>query len=179
MMESLLRNSVSKGVTRVLDRVLNAASGGLKSSLTLEEAVTLFDAKGRDVQAVCMAADEIRKQRVGEAVTYVVNRNINFTNVCVKRCGFCAFSRTGSSQEGYFLPVSEIIKRAEQAHDFEASEICIQAGLPLPAQMDRGRLYPDIAAAVKGGPLVCTFTPSAQRRCDTGPLRQACLSVSI
>ncbi|CAK9058521.1 8-didemethyl-8-hydroxy-5-deazariboflavin synthase [Durusdinium trenchii] len=73
----------------------------------------------------------MRSRAVGGEVTYVVNRNINFTNVCVKRCGFCAFSRTGGkSDEGYFLPLEEILRRATEAQELGATEVCVQAGLP-------------------------------------------------
>ena len=57
------------------------------------EAVRLYDAKDKDFHLIGMVADELRRRRVGEIVTYVINRNINFTNVCIKQCGFCAFSR--------------------------------------------------------------------------------------
>jgi FO synthase subunit 2 len=66
---------------------------------------------------------------VGDVVHYVVNRNINFTNVCVKACGFCAFSRGHLAEEGYFLPVEEVIRRAQEAYDLGATEVCVQAGL--------------------------------------------------
>jgi 7,8-didemethyl-8-hydroxy-5-deazariboflavin synthase CofH subunit len=66
---------------------------------------------------------------VGDVVTYVVNRNINFTNVCVKACGFCAFSRGHLAEEGYFLPTEEIIRRASEARELGATEVCVQAGL--------------------------------------------------
>ena len=62
-----------------------------------------------------MTADELRRRTVGDVVTYVVNRNINFTNVCIKRCGFCAFSRDHREEEGYFIPVGEIVRRAQEA----------------------------------------------------------------
>ena len=74
--------------------------------------MALFDATGPEFNALGMVADELRRRTVGDIVTYVVNRNINFTNVCIKRCGFCAFSRDYREEEGYFLPVSEIIRRA-------------------------------------------------------------------
>ena len=77
-----------------------------------------------------MVADELRRRAVGDLVTYVVNRNINFTNVCIKRCGFCAFSRDFREDEGYLLPVEEIIRRAKEAWEYGATEVCIQAGLP-------------------------------------------------
>ena len=93
-----------------------------------------------------MVADELRRRTVGDIVTYVVNRNINFTNVCIKRCGFCAFSRDYREEEGYFLPVSEIIRRAGEARDYGATEVCIQAGLP--PQME-GDLYIQLCRAIR------------------------------
>jgi FO synthase subunit 2 len=93
-----------------------------------------------------MAADELRRGTVGDKVTYVVNRNINFTNVCIKQCGFCAFSRDFREEEGYFLPTEEIVRRAQEAATLGATEVCIQAGLA--PKMD-GNLYPDICRAVK------------------------------
>ena len=63
-------------------------------------------------------------------MTYVVNRNINFTNVCIKRCGFCAFSRDFREEEGYNLPIEEIVIRAKQAWKLGATEVCIKRGYP-------------------------------------------------
>ena len=108
----------------VLDRALSG------KDITSEEAVVLFDTEGQEYNAMVMAADELRRRTVGDVVTYVVNRNINFTNVCIKRCGFCAFSRDFREDEGYLLPVEEIIRRAREAWDYGATEVCIQAGLP-------------------------------------------------
>jgi FO synthase subunit 2 len=93
-----------------------------------------------------MVADELRKRRVGDIVTFVVNRNINFTNVCIKQCGFCAFSRDFREDEGYFLPIEEIVRRAKEAHSLGATEVCIQAGLP--PDMDGG-FYEKICTAIK------------------------------
>mmetsp|Transcript_38163 Transcript_38163/g.61787 ORF Transcript_38163/g.61787 Transcript_38163/m.61787 type:complete len:384 (-) Transcript_38163:406-1557(-) len=93
-----------------------------------------------------MTADELRRRKVGDVVTYVVNRNINFTNVCVKRCGFCAFSRGQREEEGYWLPLDEVVRRAKEAHDWGATEVCIQAGLPPRMQ---GDLYIKICEAIK------------------------------
>ena len=72
----------------------------------------------------------VRRRTIGNHVTYVVNRNINFTNVCIKRCGFCAFSQDFREEEGYNLPIEEIVIRAKQAWKLGATEVCIQAGLP-------------------------------------------------
>ncbi len=110
------------------------------------EVVDLFLAQKTDYSVLLRAADFLRGQTVGEVVTYVVNRNINFTNVCIKRCGFCAFSRTAVSREGYHLPVKEIVRRTLEAETYGASEVCIQAGLP--PGMD-GRYYIELCQAVK------------------------------
>jgi FO synthase subunit 2 len=76
----------------------------------------------------------------------VINRNINFTNQCIKACKFCAFSRTGRSEEAYYLDTAEVVRRAREAREMGASEVCIQAGLPPRAQ---ARLYLDLLAAVR------------------------------
>src|SRR5205085_1408512 len=82
--------------------------------------------------------DEQRRRQAGDVVTYVVNRNINFTNVCIKHCTFCAFSRDHRAEQGYLLPMPEVVRRAREAWDYGATEVCIQAGLP--PKMD-GWLY--------------------------------------
>lgn len=114
--------------------------------VSVEEAVQLFDANGLEMNLTVLVADELRRRSVGDRVTYVVNRNINFTNVCIKQCGFCAFSRDFREEEGYFLPTEEIVRRAKEAASLGATEVCIQAGLP--PKMD-GNLYADICRAVK------------------------------
>ena len=138
-LEGLL-GSVDPGVATILDRAL----GG--DDISVEEAVALFETTGLEFNALIMTADELRRRTVGELVTYVVNRNINFTNVCVKRCGFCAFSRDHREEEGYFLPISEIVRRAREAWELGATEVCVQAGLP--PQMEGG-LYIRLCEAIK------------------------------
>ena len=118
-----LLSSVTPTIGRILDRAISGAD------ITLEEASQLFDAEGSDLLAMTAAADYLRAQTVGDVVTYVINRNINFTNVCVKACGFCAFSRGHLAEEGYFLPAEEVIRRAQEAYELGASEVCVQAGL--------------------------------------------------
>ncbi|MFB5608924.1 MAG: 5-amino-6-(D-ribitylamino)uracil--L-tyrosine 4-hydroxyphenyl transferase CofH, partial [Nitrosarchaeum sp.] len=110
------------------------------------EGLRLYNTTGIDFHLVGLVADEIRRRRVGDTVTYVVNRNINFTNVCIKQCGFCAFSRDFREEEGYFLPTEEIVRRAKEAHQLGATEVCIQAGLP--PDMD-GNLYENICKEIK------------------------------
>src|SRR5213594_5182452 len=98
--------------------------------LSVDHGIALTGAVGRDLHALCLVADEMRRRQVGDVVTYVVNRNINFTNVCIKHCTFCAFSREYREEEGYFLPIAEIVRRAQEAVDMGATEVCMQAGLP-------------------------------------------------
>lgn len=131
---------VASAVARPLDRAL---SGG---DVTAEEAETLLGAAGRELTALTAAADALRHEVAGDLVTYVVNRNINFTNVCIKGCGFCAFSRDFREEEGYFLPEEEIIRRAREAWDLGATEVCVQAGLP--PKMD-GDMYINLTRAIK------------------------------
>ena len=111
-----------------------------------EDATILFDTSALEYHALVLVADELRRRTVGDIVTYVVNRNINFTNVCIKRCGFCAFSRDFRQEQGYFLPEEEIVRRAKEAWDYGATEVCIQAGLP--PQME-GDLYIRLCGAIK------------------------------
>src|ERR1043166_8740989 len=113
-----LFSAVSVETGRILDRALSGAD------ISIEEATRLFNADGSDLLAITAAADYLRAKTVGDAVTYVINRNINFTNVCVKACGFCAFSRGHLAEQGYFLPDEEIIRRAPEAHELGASEVC-------------------------------------------------------
>lgn len=137
--ESLLKNSDSF-VSEILNKALS------DKEITAQEGLRLYNTTGIDFHLVGLVADEIRKRRVGDTVTYVVNRNINFTNVCIKQCGFCAFSRDFREEEGYFLPTDEIVRRAKEAHQLGATEVCIQAGLP--PDMD-GDLYENICRAIK------------------------------
>jgi 7,8-didemethyl-8-hydroxy-5-deazariboflavin synthase CofH subunit len=116
-------SAVSAPVARIIDRALSGAE------ISIEEAAELFAADGAELLALMSAANHLRQESVGDVVTYVVNRNINFTNVCVKACGFCAFSRGHLAEEGYFLPTEEIIRRAREAHELGATEVCVQAGL--------------------------------------------------
>ncbi len=131
-------------VDREVARILDSALAG--DDITVDEAVTLFGAHGPSLTATIQTADELRRRTVGDNVTYVINRNINFTNVCIKHCGFCAFSRDHREEEGYFLPMEEVIRRTREAYDLGAREVCVQAGLP--PKMD-GYYYVDLTKAIK------------------------------
>ena len=137
--DSLLRKT-DPIIASALDLALD------EKDLSEDLAAELLDCEGAEMSMVLMVADELRRRTIGNHVTYVVNRNINFTNVCIKRCGFCAFSRDFREEEGYSLPVEEIVARAKQAWKLGATEVCIQAGLP--PEMN-GRYYIDICEAIK------------------------------
>lgn len=139
-----MRQDLISSVQPATSRILEKSLAG--NDLEEEEIVHLFSVQGQDLLALSLTADQLRREAVGDVVTYVVNRNINFTNVCVKRCSFCAFSRTRRNTEGYFLPVEEVIRRAQEARRYGATEVCIQAGLP--PDMD-GDLYVQVCKAVK------------------------------
>jgi len=134
----------TKNTDPVIVDILNRALDD--KELSINDAVELFECDHSELKMLVHVADELRKRQVGDLVTYVVNRNVNFTNVCIKRCGFCAFSRDFREEEGYFLPVEEIVRRAKEAWSLGATEVCIQAGLP--PKMD-GHLYIDICRAMK------------------------------
>ena len=132
--------TIPTDMARTMDKALSG------QEVSAEEGSRLFEAEGSALLALMWTADELRRNAVGDVVTYVVNRNINFTNVCIKRCGFCAFSRDHREEEGYFLPLEEILRRAREAWELGATEVCIQAGLP--PKME-GSLYIDLCRAIK------------------------------
>jgi FO synthase len=116
-----------------------------------EDAITaLFSVRGRDLAAVLAAADELRRETSGDTVSYVVTRNINYTNVCYFRCGFCAFSKgkLAANLRGapYVVPLDEIVRRCHEAWDRGAVEVCLQGGIH-PAFT--GEYYLDVVRAIK------------------------------
>lgn len=114
--------------------------------LTDDEALALLHADGPALDALCRIADELRRDVVGDDVTYIVTRNINFTNVCYTGCRFCAFAQRRTDADAYTLSLSQVADRAEQAWEVGAVEVCMQGGIhpDLP-----GTAYFDIARAVK------------------------------
>ncbi len=138
--ESRLWHGIDRTVRAALTRALDG------EEVTVADGLALATATGRELGVLAVVADELRVRQVGEVVTYVVNRNINFTNVCIKHCTFCAFSRDHREEEGYLLPADEIVRRAREAQELGATEVCIQAGLP--PKLD-GRFYIDLCRAIK------------------------------
>jgi FO synthase subunit 2 len=127
-------------ISGIIDRVIEG------NNISESETMELFNSRGLELNMILAVANYLCKRKKGDLVTYVINRNINFTNVCIKRCGFCAFSRDFREEEGYYLPIKEIVRRAKEAEKLGATEVCIQAGLP--PKMD-GYLYIDICKAIK------------------------------
>ncbi|MFD0570623.1 bifunctional FO biosynthesis protein CofGH [Kitasatospora gansuensis] len=127
--------------------------------LTDAQALALFQAEGPALDALCGIADAVRRDTVGEEVTYCVTRNINFTNVCYTGCRFCAFAQRRTDADAYTLSLDQVADRAEQAWEVGATEVCMQGGIhpDLP-----GTAYFDIARAVKArvpGMHVHAFSP--------------------
>ncbi|MFG2889866.1 bifunctional FO biosynthesis protein CofGH [Streptomyces sp. NPDC048248] len=116
------------------------------TKLTDAEALALLHADGPALDALCKIADDLRRATVGDDVTYIVTRNINFTNVCYTGCRFCAFAQRRTDADAYTLSLSQVADRAQQAWDVGAVEVCMQGGIhpDLP-----GTAYFDIARAVK------------------------------
>ncbi|MCH6160904.1 bifunctional FO biosynthesis protein CofGH [Streptomyces marispadix] len=114
--------------------------------LSDDEALALLHADGPALDALCGVADELRRDVVGDEVTYIVTRNINFTNVCYTGCRFCAFAQRRTDADAYTLSLGQVADRAQQAWDVGAVEVCMQGGIhpDLP-----GSAYFDIARAVK------------------------------
>jgi 5-amino-6-(D-ribitylamino)uracil---L-tyrosine 4-hydroxyphenyl transferase len=139
IIDTILKN-IDPEISVILDKSLS------NKEISNSDAIKLFNSKDIETSIICLIADELRRRENGNIVTYVVNRNINFTNVCIKQCGFCAFSRDFRQEEGYLLPIEEIVSRAKEAWKYGATEVCIQAGLP--PNMD-GYLYVDICKAIK------------------------------
>lgn len=143
-------------VTRLIDgapAVLHAEGGDAlraaerdPGNLSPEHALTLMTADGELLRSVVRLADALRRDTVGDDVTYVVNRNINFTNVCYVGCRFCAFAQRRTDADAYSLSYDEVADRAQEAWELGATEVCMQGGIDpeLPASA-----YFDIAAAVK------------------------------
>jgi FO synthase len=115
-----------------------------------DEIVRLFEARGRDLAAVVAAADGLRREVSGDVVTYVVTRNINYTNVCYFRCGFCAFSKgkLAANLRGapYVVPLEEIVRRCHEAWNRGAVEVCLQGGIH---PSFTGEYYLDVLRAIK------------------------------
>jgi 7,8-didemethyl-8-hydroxy-5-deazariboflavin synthase CofH subunit len=134
---------LNAGVRDSLETVLAGLDGG---ALSREECLALAHSEGVDLLGLLVAANDLRAELAGNLITYVVNRNINFTNICFVGCKFCAFSRGPREADTYFLTLDDMARKAREAREIGATEVCIQGGLPrdLPPYY-----YRDILRAVK------------------------------
>jgi FO synthase len=137
------------------DRALAAASPNVASALekalsggdlNFEEGLTLATVEGDDLVALVKIADELRRREVGDRITYVVNRNLNFTNVCIVGCAFCGFSRDADSPEAYFHSTDTLVAKSVEAVERGATEVCIQGGLP---KNLHGTYYVELLRAIR------------------------------
>jgi FO synthase len=146
-LEELRRPS---GARRGADDIGAVLAKSAAQPLDEADVVTLFKARGTDVGRVCQAADDLRRRVCGDTVTYVVTRNINYTNVCYFRCGFCAFSKGKLARnlrgKPYLVPLDEVVRRSREAWDRGAVEVCLQGGIHPGFTGDH---YLEICAALK------------------------------
>ena len=149
------------GASEPVRQVLEASLAG--SAPTVDETALLLSSRGADVEAIAAVADLLRKDRVGDTVTYVVNRNINYTNVCYFRCGFCAFSKGPRSLnlrgDPYLMSIEEVVNRTVEAAARGATEVCLQGGIH---PRFTGQFYVDVLSSIKEavpGMHVHGFTP--------------------
>ncbi|MDP1547155.1 MAG: 5-amino-6-(D-ribitylamino)uracil--L-tyrosine 4-hydroxyphenyl transferase CofH [Anaerolineales bacterium] len=138
-LESLL-SGLRPDVAHILVRALE------EREITIEEGVTLFGVTGRELFGLMLVADELRRRAVGDIVTYVTVRNINFTNICYSGCRFCAFARHIDDPEAEWISLDAVADRAEEAWRAGATEVCMQGGLH--PKMD-GYHYRDLILAIK------------------------------
>src|SRR2546430_9503930 len=127
-----------------VSEILHAAVSG--DELTFQQGLILATTEGSALDALIATADQLRRETVGDAITYVVNRNINFTNVCFVGCSFCGFGRGPGSADAYSLSFGEVVRRAREAWERGATEVCVQGGLP--RDLD-GFFYRDLLRAIK------------------------------
>ena len=135
-----LLSVIDLDTAHILDRALDG------EEVTVDEAIKLFDATDLELHALCMVGNELRKQAVGDIITYVTVRNINFTTICYTGCRFCAFAKHFGEEGAETLTIDEVARRAEEAWEAGATEICMQGGLH---PKMTGYEYRDMLIAIK------------------------------
>ena len=135
---------LAAGMSASLRQALDAALEG--NALSAEQALLVAEARGENLVAVAAVADQLRREAVGDDVTYVVNRNINFTNICIIGCTFCCFGQSARSPEAYWHSLESVGEKAAEAWRLGATEVCVQGGLP--PDLD-GFYYRKILEAIK------------------------------
>ncbi len=131
---------INSNIASILDKSL------ANIEISVDEAITLFSCHGAELDEVVRVADELRHRAVGDKVSFVITRNINFTNVCNMGCKFCGFARNKNDIDAELLPIAELVNRAQEAWDRGATEICIQGGLHPDIKGDH---YRNIILAIK------------------------------
>ena len=146
--KAAVARSLSGQSTSSLSTLIDRALRGER--LDAPQIARLFAARGQDVTQVCAEADNLRRRERGETITYVVNRNINYTNVCTYKCGFCAFSKGRTAEhlrgKAYLLDIEEVAQRAVEAWERGGTEVCMQGGIH---PSFTGQTYLDLLGAVK------------------------------
>jgi 7,8-didemethyl-8-hydroxy-5-deazariboflavin synthase CofH subunit len=155
--ERAVSNDASEPIKTILERALDGVAP------SRDEVEILFRAFGSDVEAIADAADRLREQIVGDDVTFIVNRNINYTNQCYFKCGFCAFSKGPRSldlrETPYLMSIDDVVDRSQEAWDRGATEVCLQGGIHPDFT---GQFYIDLVKAIKNqlpGLHIHGFTP--------------------
>ena len=143
--------ALAGGPADVRDFLAAACDG---AELSFEQGLRLATAEGSGLEALIAVADALRRETVGDTVTYVVNRNINFTNVCFVGCSFCGFARGPGAPDAYSHSKEDVVRKAQEAWDRGATEVCIQGGLP--RDLDGFRV--EIDAARERDDIILDFT---------------------
>jgi FO synthase len=120
--EGLLR-VIDPAIGHILDRALN------EEEISADEAVQLFGVNGLELSALTLVADELRRRQVGDAITFVACRNIQFTNICYVGCSFCAFAHHEDDEAAYRMSTEDVVQRAVEAWEAGCTEVCMQGGL--------------------------------------------------
>jgi len=127
LVRSRTRMDIGADTAPEFSEILSKALAG--EELSVADGERLLRAEGEELWALVRAADEVRRKTVGEIVTYIINRNINHTNICAGSCKFCAFKRSPDDPDAYMLTHEQIATKVRAAIEFEATEVCIQGGL--------------------------------------------------
>ncbi len=133
------RSHATPAVARLLEKSLEGRE------LDFDGGLALATVKGSDLLALVKVADEMRRQKVGDRITYVVNRNLNFTNICIVGCAFCGFSRGPKAKDAYFHSTETLLAKTREALALGATEVCIQGGLPRDLN---GNYYAELLGAI-------------------------------
>jgi FO synthase subunit 2 len=137
-------------INKTVDAILDRALAG--NDISEAEGIVLLQQTEADIiEAIRATADELRQRQVGDTVTYVINRNINFTNICEQHCSFCAFRRDEGETGAYWLDLNQILEKTTDAVQRDATEICMQGGLNLKAKLNGTSLdyYLNIIKGIK------------------------------